>query len=173
MPVAANCRLVPAASEVALGVTAIETSVAAVEFSRVDAETVPRKAAIVVVPTARAVARPFMPYALLTVAVAVVEELQTTELVRSRVVLSVYVPVAVNCWLVPSAMPGFGGVTWMDTNVAAVTRSISDAETPPSDAERRVEPRLWPSTRPREPAALLTVAMAGIDEVHRTDAVRS
>jgi hypothetical protein len=41
------------------------------------------------------------------------------------VLLSLNVPVAVNCFAVPTAMLELAGVTAMDTNVAAVT--VSDA----------------------------------------------
>jgi len=54
-------------------------------------------ALIVVVPTAFAVASPLEPGALLMVAEAMCEGVQVTDVVRSCVVASVYVPVAINC----------------------------------------------------------------------------
>jgi hypothetical protein len=42
--------------------------------------------------------------------------------------LSVNVPVAVNCCVVPSAMLGVGGVIAIDTNVAGVTVKVTGAE---------------------------------------------
>jgi hypothetical protein len=57
----------------------------------------PRLAVIVVVPTATELANPSLPPALLIVAVSGLLELQVTAVVRSCVVLSENVPVAVNC----------------------------------------------------------------------------
>ena len=54
-------------------------------------------ALIVVMPTAFAVASPLEPAALLMVAEAMCEGVQVTDDVRSCVVASVYVPVAINC----------------------------------------------------------------------------
>ena len=51
---------------------------------------------IVVVPIPMALAKPWLPAALLIVATAVFEELQVAEVVRFRVVPSVNVAVAVN-----------------------------------------------------------------------------
>ena len=65
----------------------------------------------------------------LTVATLLSEEAQVTAAVRSWVVLSVKVPVAVNCSVSPLAMLGFGGVTAMDTSVAAVTVNVAAGET--------------------------------------------
>ena len=60
--------------------------------------TVPLFPEIVVVPAATAVAKP----AVLMVATAELEELQVTWLVMFAVVLSEYVPVAVNCCVAPA-----------------------------------------------------------------------
>src|SRR5262249_25500177 len=48
---------------------------------------------------------------------------QVTWLVRSSVVLSVKVPVAVNCSVSPLGTDGFAGVTAMETSAAGVTVS--------------------------------------------------
>ena len=53
------------------------------------------------------------------VAVAGVEEVQTATAVMSCVEESVNVPVAVNCFVVPTAMLEFAGVTAIETRVAA------------------------------------------------------
>lgn len=160
------------ASVFALGVTAIDTNVAAVVASCDDPETPPRVAVTVTTPTPVAVARPFWPAVLLTVAAAPVEGLQSTEAVRFWVVLSLYVPVAVNCSWVPLAMLGFTGVTAMEVNMAAVIWRLMEAETPPRDAVSAAVPTCCPSTTPCEPAALLTVTTAAFEEPHTTDAVR-
>jgi len=47
-------------------------------------------------------------------AIASSDTLHVTELVKSCVVLSEKTPVALNCWVVPSAMLGFAGLTSMD-----------------------------------------------------------
>jgi hypothetical protein len=54
--------------------------------------------------------------------------------VRSVVELSVYVPVAANCWEVPKAIEGLGGVTAMDTRAGADTASVVDPFTAPDVA---------------------------------------
>src|SRR5437667_1903800 len=110
-----------------VGVTAIEVRVAAVTVSVVLPETPPKVAVIVVVPAATDVARPCDPPALLIVATAVLDELQVTWVVRSCVVLSLKVPVAVNCWVVPIGIPGVVGVTVIEARVAAVTVSVGRA----------------------------------------------
>lgn len=113
------------------GVIARDTSVAGVTVSDVDPETLPKAALIVVAPAASDVARPLEPAVLLMVAMDVVDELQVTEVVRSWVVLSENVPVAINCLFVPDAMLGSSGVTARDTSVAAVTLSLNHPETFP------------------------------------------
>src|ERR1700746_2779687 len=104
------------------GVSWIDTRVAAVTVSDAAGETTGPKVAVMLVgPAPTAVARPFEPDALLMVATPVAEEAQVTVEVRSWIVLSVKVPVAVNCSVSPLAMLGVGGVTAMDTSVASVT----------------------------------------------------
>src|ERR1700719_1254331 len=76
---------------------------------------------MVLVPVPTVLAKP----ALLIVATAVFEELQVTELVRFWVLLSLYVPVAVNCCGTPLATEGFAGVTAIEVKVAAVGESIT------------------------------------------------
>src|SRR3989338_1162096 len=68
-------------------------------------------------PVAMVVVKP----ASLIVATDVADELQFTNVVKFFVLLSEYVPVAVNCCEVPLAMLGLEGVTAMDTRVADVT----------------------------------------------------
>lgn len=82
---------------------------------------------MVVLPEATLVADP----ELAIVATAGFDELHTTEVVRSCVLLSLNVPVAVNCLVVPTAMLAFAGVTASDTNVAPVTVRDAVPFTPP------------------------------------------
>ncbi len=67
-------------------------------------------------------------------AAAALDELQTTELVMSCVLESLKVPVAVNCFVVPTAMLEPAGVTASETNVAPVTVSDAVPLTDPSVA---------------------------------------
>jgi hypothetical protein len=80
-----------------VGITAIDTSVAAVTVSVVKPDMLPEPAVIVEVPGTVVVASPCEPFALLMVATDVDDEIHVTDIVKSCVVLSVYVPVAVNC----------------------------------------------------------------------------
>lgn len=68
------------------------------------------------------------------IATAGLEELQSTDAVMSCVLLSLNVPVAVNCFVVPMAMPELLGVTAMETRVAVVTVSEAVPLTDPEDA---------------------------------------
>jgi hypothetical protein len=110
------------------GVIAIDTSVAPVTVKVTDGEVIPPSAAaMLLVPTVAEVARPSVPEALLIVATEVVADAQVTEVVKFWVELSVKVPVAMNCCVRPRAMLGVGGVTAIDTSVAAVTVSVVEA----------------------------------------------
>src|SRR6186713_685444 len=116
------------------GVTSMETSVAAETVSVVEPETAPDVAVIVLEPTSAPVARPSEPAAFEIVATAVSDELQVTAVVRSCVEASVYTPVAVNCCVVPLAMPGRAGVTSIETSVAAEIVNVVEPETAPEVA---------------------------------------
>lgn len=97
VPMAVNCCVRPFAMLGLVGVTAMDTSAAAVTFKVVDPEIAPSVAVISDVPVVAVVARPLLPAALLMVATAGVSDIQVTMLVRFWVLLSVYTPVAVNC----------------------------------------------------------------------------
>ena len=99
---------------------------------------------------------------MLMVAVAGVEEPHRTERVRSCVLASLKVPVAVNCFVVPTAMLEFAGVTAMDTNVALLTLSEAVPVTEPESALIVVDPVPTAVARPEA----LTAAAPGADEVH-------
>ena len=75
----------------------MDTRAAAVTVRVVDPATEPRVAVTVVLPVLALAASPWLPPALLMVATAADEELHCTVLVRSCVVSSVNIPVAVNC----------------------------------------------------------------------------
>ena len=73
------------------------------------------------------------PWALM-VAVAALEDVHVTVVVMSCVLLSLNVPVAVNCFVVPTAMLEFAGVTAIETRVAEVTVSVAVPLIPPDVA---------------------------------------
>jgi hypothetical protein len=99
----------------------MDTSVAGVTVSVVDPDMLPDVAVIVVEPAADEAESPSVPAALLIAATAVADEFQITDAVRSCVVLSENVPVAVSCCVVPGAMLGLAGVIARETSVACVT----------------------------------------------------
>lgn len=132
----------------------------------VEPETLPVVAVIVVEPTARHVASPV----LLIVAIPLFDELHVTDAVKSRVLPSEKVPVAVNCLVVPIPLVGLIGVTAIDES--ALTVRVVEPVTP-SVAVMLVEPAATADARPFEPDALLTVATAVFEEVHVANGVKS
>jgi hypothetical protein len=164
VPVAVNCCVFPATTDGFTGVTAIDTSVAAVTVSVVLPTMLPLVAEIVLVPTFSADARP----PLVIVAVAVVPEAHVTLAVRFCVELSLYVPVAVNCCVFPATTDGFTGVTAMDTSVAAVTVSVVLPTMLPLVAEIVLVPAFSADARP----PLVIVPVVDVPEAHVTLPVR-
>ena len=92
-----NCCVDPATIDGFAGVTTIDCNVAAVTVNVVDPFTDPDVAVICDDPAATPVASPCVPAVLLMVAKFVFAELHVTDVVRSCVLLSLNVPVAVNC----------------------------------------------------------------------------
>ena len=111
----------------------IETSVGGATVREVEPEIPPDLAMIVVVPTATRVAFPFDLTALLIMATDFAEELQVTDVVRFRVLLSEYVPMAVNCAVVPIAIEGFIGITATETSLFSAALLVV---TPPQTIAR-------------------------------------
>ena len=105
-----------------------ETAVTTV--SDVDPLTDPNVAVIVVVPGEVLLAKPDA----LIAATAGDEEVQATDELKFCVLLSVYVPIAVNCCEAPAEMEGFDGVTLMDTSDGAATVSVVPPVTLPKVA---------------------------------------
>ena len=172
---AVNCCVRPSALELLAGVIASETSSAALTVKLVLADT-PEPACVavmVVLPVATVVAKPFVPAALLIVAMLVADDDHVTDPVMSCVVASVYVPVAVNCCVRPSALELFAGVRLIDTSAAEVTVKIVLAKTPEAGcvALMLVKPVLTVVARPLLPAALLIVAMLVLAEAQVTELV--
>src|SRR5439155_18308487 len=141
--------------------------------------TPPEVAVIVAVLAVTAVASACDTPAMSIVATAVFEELQVTWVVRSCVVVSLKVPVAVNCWVNPSGRPGLVGVTAIETRVALVTVSVAQVFvvvqlTLPSVAVIVMgPPAATDVAKPFDPLALLMVATPGLDELQATWVVRS
>jgi hypothetical protein len=132
----------------------------------VESDAPPHVAAIVVVPVASEVTRPLDPAVLLIVATVWDEEFQDANAVRSCIVLSENVPVAMNCLFDPTVMVGLTGVTARDAIVADVTVRVVEPETLPEVAVIVV----WPgATEVAMP--LLIVATVSAEELHVTDDV--
>src|ERR1700730_18332458 len=108
--------------EAVAGVTESEVKTAAVTVNVPEPLTAPDCAVIVAVPWAKLVASP--PF--LTVATAVADEVHWALLLMFCLVPLLYVPVAVNCWLLPAAMEAFVGVTESEVNTAGVTVKATD-----------------------------------------------
>jgi hypothetical protein len=86
---ATNCCLLPLGRLGLAGVTPMETSVAGVTVKVTAGEVMPANAAVMeVVPTATVLAKPLVAVVLLMVAVAGVEEVHVTAVVRTWVELS-------------------------------------------------------------------------------------
>src|SRR6266478_2112692 len=99
------------------------------------------------------------------VAVAALEELHSTDVVMSCVLLSLKVPVAVNCFVVPTAILEFAGITAIETSVAALTVREALPVTPPELAVIVVLPVPTAVAKPEE----LTEATLAADEDHVTE----
>lgn len=136
VPLAVNLIDVPLEILGFAGLMVIETRCAVETVSPVEPLTDPKVALIVVLPVATLEARPCA----LMVAAAAVEDVHVTVVVMSCVLLSLKVPVAVNCLVVPTAILEFAGVTAMETSDAAVTVSGAVPLTPPEDAVMVVVP---------------------------------
>jgi len=78
-------------------------------------------------------------------------------------------PVAENCLVVPSAMLGLVGETWIDCSIAEVTASVVLPRTTPDAAVIMTEPGATEVAKPPE----ATVAMPESDEFQVTDPVKS
>ena len=74
-----------------------------------------------VVPATSPEARPVL---VPIVATEVVAEVHVTLVVMICTLASEYVPVAMNCWVVPAKIVGLPGVTTMDTSAGAATVSV-------------------------------------------------
>jgi hypothetical protein len=121
----------------AAGVTAREVTVVPVTVSCALFETLPDEALITTVPGAMPVASPCVGELLLTVAMLGSRQDHCAAAVKSFVLPSEYFPVAVNAWVVPSAIVAVAGLIAMDCKVAVPPDGVveveaeSDFELPP------------------------------------------
>lgn len=143
------------------GATAIEIRWAGTTVNEVVSENAPTVPVIVVAPAATVVASPEP----LTVATEADEEVQVTPLDKSWLLPSLYVAVAVNCWLMPIPRVSPTGVTAMDTMVGVVTVTVVDCEIPAKDAETLVEPAATVLNNPL--ASMVAVAVEELLQVTR------
>ncbi len=146
------------------GFTVRDSSVASTTVSVVELVIFPKVALIIVAPFEMEVASPLVPI----VATFMFEEFQVTSDVKSWVVLSEKVPIAVNCCFNPLAKEELLGATARDWRTADVTVSVAEAVLLPNDAEIVVVPTPVAVARPE----LLIVATPAFDEVHVTVDVR-
>ena len=131
VPVATNCCVVPKAIEGFAGLTAIDSRTAAVTLMVVLPLTDPELAVICADPVPNVEASPLVFVVLLIVAMAGALELHCTVLVKSCVLPSVKVPVALNCCVMPKATPGIAGVIAKETKAGGVTFRVVEPLTFP------------------------------------------
>ena len=120
-------------------------------------------------PTATAVARPWLPAALETVATPAWPVAQTTAVVRSAVPPSASTPVAVYACVPPRVTRASSGVTRMSVSAAFTTVSRPVPDTPARVAVTVAWPALWPSAWPG-PFTLTTLCG---ETLHATSPVTS
>jgi hypothetical protein len=151
---------------------AIETNVVGETVSVTGVDVIPPHVAVtLVLPAATDIANPLEPVALLIVPTDVVADTQVTCVVKFLVELSVYAPMATNCWVVPSGIFEAGGVMAIETSVADVTVRVVDAEVTLFNVAVTTElPALTASALP---SVGRTEATAVLDELQATCAVTS
>lgn len=155
------------------GATFIETRVTVVTVIVVWLVIFPNVAIIEVLPPESDVANPWVPEALLIVAIEGSEELHVTEEVRSWVEVSEKVPVALNCWVIPLITVGFLGVISSETREIPVTVREVAPEILPETAVIVVVPAESALAVPLSEASLPMVATETSEEFQVTDEVIS
>jgi hypothetical protein len=150
--------VVPLGIEVFAGVTAIDCSAGPVTVTDVDPLIDAEVAVMVADPAVTAVSRPVLEIDATPVAV----DAQVTLPVMFCVELSVYVPVAVYCWVLPLGMEALAGVTAIETRFGLVT--VREA-VPLTEADVAVMVTGPPAATPVANPAALIVAVAVAEEV--------
>ena len=154
VPVAVNLIDVLRAILGLLGVMVTDTRCAVETVKVVEPLTDSTVAMMLAVPVVKLDASPW----LLIVTAAGFEEAHKADAVMSCVLLSLKVPVAVNCLAVPTAMLEFAGVTAIETKVAPLTVTLALPVTEPEMAEIVACPADNALTRPEELTEALLVA---------------
>jgi hypothetical protein len=95
------------------------------------------------------------------VAAVVLEEVQVAELVKSCVLLSENVPVALNCIVAPALSEAFAGVTTIEVSAAPVTDTVTLAVREPEEAWIVALPTPAPVAKP----VGLIETIAGLEDV--------
>lgn len=170
---ALNCILAPKCVIGLTGVTFIETRVTAVTVIVVWPVIFPNAAIIEVLPPESDVAKPCVAGALLIDAIDGSEELHVTEDVRSWVVASEKMPVALNCWVMPFTTVGSLGVISRETRETPVTVREVVPEILPEAAAIVVVPAERAFADPLSAALLLIAAIETSEELQVTDEVMS
>ena len=116
--------MVPSARDGFAGVTVMATSTGAPTVS--DAE--PLRPAYAAVTEDVPVVNPIASPELVTLITVGAELVHVAEAVKSCVVSSLNVPVATNCWLVPSGIVAVAGVIAIETTTAPVTLRVVELE---------------------------------------------
>ena len=163
-PVAVNCLVAPIGMLEFAGATAMDTSVAALMVTEAVPLTPPEVAVTVAVPAASALATP----ELMILNKFVADEDHVTD-VRTCVLPSSKMPVAVNCCTVSMASVAVAGLTAIDCRCAATTVRVEESEKPPAVALIVVLPAVNVVARP----VLSTLATPEVEELHVTPLVRS
>jgi len=167
-PVAVSCWVCPAGTLATGGETVTATSTAgSTVITAVPERTAAVSSAVMVAaPVATAVTRPVPD----TVAVAVLEDDQETELVKFAVDPSEYNPVAVSCCVSPAATFAAGGETVTATKTAGSTviTAVPEIKEDGSVAVIVAAPVATAVTRPFDD----TVAVAVLEDDHVTDLVK-
>jgi len=165
---AVNCWLTSSGTLAFAGEMASVVDVAGVTFRIAVLEMEPELAVIVVVPAERPCAKPLVGALLLMVPTEVSDELQSTLDVRFCWLLSVYVPVAMNCCVVSAAILGLPGVTAIDTRAGAIVK-VNEPLTEFIVAITETVPLDFAVSSP----AASTVARLESDELQVTEFVKS
>src|SRR5258708_32906349 len=151
------------------GLTVMDTSEVAFTERVVAPLTVPRVALMLVVPAPTPVATPDA----LIVANPRPLDAQVTEAVRSCVLLSVNVPLAVNACVVPSGMEVLTGFTAIESKAAGATVKVVSPLMLPAVAVIVLAPVLTPIASPCDPAPFPILATAPPPHLHVTEQLTS
>jgi len=144
-PVATNDNLVPGAIVRFTGVTEIDTMVALVTLSVIEALTLSNVALMITDPGLMPFIKPLAPPSF---AIPASDEVQVACVVRSRVPPSLKVPIAESCWLVLAAIVTLPGRIVIDARSAALTLAEAVPLTEPETALIVTVPRLRAVAKP-------------------------